>query len=135
MTAATFQSWVISVLLPQVRLHHPQVPADILTRTAVHWINQLRFEQSSTKVFTLMAMKGVMWWTTGKYICANYKHLSPPMLHPHPSVMNLHLNHRIVNSWSSSFMMEVYSIQMAIKVGCGLRKLNNQSSPNPRNCG
>ena len=49
MTAASFRSWVASVLLPQVRLHHPQVPTDISTRTAAHWLHQLRFGPLSTK--------------------------------------------------------------------------------------
>ena len=49
MTVAAFRSWVVSVLLPQVRLHHPQVPADISTRTMARWLHQLRFAPSSTK--------------------------------------------------------------------------------------
>ena len=49
MTAATFRSWVVSVLLPQVRLHHPQVPADVSTRTTARWLHQLGFAPSSTK--------------------------------------------------------------------------------------
>ena len=49
MTAANFRSWVVSVLLPQVKLHHPQVPSSISDRTAVRWLHQLGFEPASTK--------------------------------------------------------------------------------------
>ena len=49
MTASDFHSWVVSVLLPQVRRHHPQVPASISNRTATRWLHQLGFEPSSTK--------------------------------------------------------------------------------------
>jgi len=49
MTAANFRSWVVSVLLPQVRLHHAQVSSSISDRTAVRWLHQLGFEPASTK--------------------------------------------------------------------------------------
>ena len=42
-TAASFRSWVVSMLLPQV---HPQVPTDISTRTAARWLHQLGFAHS-----------------------------------------------------------------------------------------
>ena len=37
------------MLLPQVRLHHPQVPADVSTRTTACWLHHLGFAPSSTK--------------------------------------------------------------------------------------
>ncbi len=49
MTAVIFRSWVVSVLLPQVKLHHPQVPSSISDRTAIRWLHQLGFEPTSTK--------------------------------------------------------------------------------------
>ena len=49
MTASDFRSWVISVFLPQVKLHHPQVPSSISERTAARWLHQLGFEAASTK--------------------------------------------------------------------------------------
>ena len=49
MTAGDFHSWVISVFLPQVKLHHPQVPSSISERTAARWLRQLGFEPASTK--------------------------------------------------------------------------------------
>lgn len=49
MTAPMFRSWVVSTLLPQVRLHHPQVPSDVSNRTVARWLHQLGFEPSSTK--------------------------------------------------------------------------------------
>ena len=49
MTASDFRSWVISVFLPQVKLHHPQVPSSISERTAARWLHQLGFEPASTK--------------------------------------------------------------------------------------
>ena len=39
----------IPVLIPQVRLHYPQVPADVSTRTMARWLHQLGFAPSSTK--------------------------------------------------------------------------------------
>ena len=50
MTAADFRTWVISTFLPQVKLHHPQVPSSILERTAIRWLHQLGFEPASTKM-------------------------------------------------------------------------------------
>ena len=35
MTAADFRTWVIFVFLPQVKLHHPEVPSSISEQTAV----------------------------------------------------------------------------------------------------
>ena len=64
MTAVSFRSWVVSVLLPQVRLHHPQVPTDVSTRTMARWLNQLGFVPSSTKKGVYI--DGVMWSTTGR---------------------------------------------------------------------
>ena len=49
MTAANFYSWVNSTLIPQVQLHHPQVPSSISERTAVRWLHQLGFQPASTK--------------------------------------------------------------------------------------
>jgi len=49
MMAANVRSWVVSVPLPQVRLHHTQVPSSISDRTAVRWLHQLGFEPASTK--------------------------------------------------------------------------------------
>ena len=49
MTAATYCSWVVSVLLPQVRLHHPQVLQYVSDCTARRWLLQLGFEPASTK--------------------------------------------------------------------------------------
>lgn len=48
MTAATFRTWVVSVLLPQAKLHHPQVPSSISDSTAVCWLHQIGFEPAST---------------------------------------------------------------------------------------
>ncbi len=49
MTAVQFRSWVVDVLLPQVRVHHPQVPSSISDRTAVRWLYQIGFKPVSTK--------------------------------------------------------------------------------------
>ena len=49
MTANDLRSWVISVFLPQVKLHHAQVPSSISERTAARWLHQLGFEPASTK--------------------------------------------------------------------------------------
>ena len=37
------------MVLPQVQLHHPQVPSEVSSRTAARWIHKLGFEPSSTK--------------------------------------------------------------------------------------
>ena len=49
MPAANFCSWVNSTLIPQVQLHHPQVPSSISNHTAVRWLHQLGFQPTSTK--------------------------------------------------------------------------------------
>ena len=62
MTAADFRTRVISTFLPQVKLHHPQVPSSTSEWTAVHWLHQLGFEPASTKkgVYIDMVTSAVM---------------------------------------------------------------------------
>ncbi len=49
LTVVTFRSRMVSVPLPQVRLHHPQVRLHHPDGTAVRWLHQLGFEPASAK--------------------------------------------------------------------------------------
>ena len=49
MTAATFHTWLNGNLLPLVRQHHPDAPAQVSIPTATRWLHKLGFNPTSTK--------------------------------------------------------------------------------------
>ena len=99
-------SWVISVFLPQVKLHHPQVPSSISEQTAVRWLNQLGSNQHPRKrAFILMVTSTAMLWNTGNFTCTSWRYWNQPTSHYFLSVMILLPNHLITKSLFCFFFL------------------------------
>ena len=119
MTAGDVRSYEISVFLPQVKFHHPQVPSSISERTAARWLHQLGFEPPSTK--KRVYIDGHECSNVVEYKKLYLRKLEILMPHNHLSVMSLLPSHLITKSLSRFFTKKQHTIQTMIRKRCGLK--------------